>query len=83
MSSFSRFRLFIFTRTFTHRLVQVTWWFLASDGSEIQARVEDFRPNLKLHLKYTLPTFSHFHQKVLCNRGMWVVYFQYTIKKYL
>ena len=63
MSSFSRFRLFIFTRTFTHRLVQVTWWFLASDGSEIQARVEDFRPNLKLHLKYTLPTFSHFDKK--------------------
>ena len=25
-----------------HLLVQVTWWFLASDGSEIQASVEDF-----------------------------------------
>ena len=25
-------------------LVQVTWWFLASDGSKIQASVEDFRP---------------------------------------
>ena len=25
-------------------LVYVTWWFLASDGSEIQASVEDFRP---------------------------------------
>ena len=24
--------------------VQVTWWFLASDGSEIQASVEYFRP---------------------------------------
>ena len=27
-----------------HLLVQVTWWFLASDGIEIQASVEDFRP---------------------------------------
>ena len=27
-----------------HLLVQVTWWFLSSDGSEIQASVEDFRP---------------------------------------
>ena len=27
-----------------HLLVQVTWWFLASDGSEIQASVETFRP---------------------------------------
>ena len=24
--------------------VRVTWWFLASDGSEIHASVEDFRP---------------------------------------
>ena len=27
-----------------HLLVQVTWWFLASDGSEIQTSLEDFRP---------------------------------------
>ena len=27
-----------------HLPVQVTWWFFASDGSEIQARVKDFRP---------------------------------------
>ena len=27
-----------------HLLFKVTWWFLASDGSEIQASVEDFRP---------------------------------------
>ena len=27
-----------------HLLVQVTWWFLASDGSEIHSSVEDFRP---------------------------------------
>ena len=27
-----------------HLPVQVSWWFLASDGSEIQASVEDFRP---------------------------------------
>ena len=26
-----------------HLLVQVTWWFLAFDSSEIQASVEDFR----------------------------------------
>ena len=26
-----------------HLLVQVTWWFLASDGSEIQGSAEDFR----------------------------------------
>ena len=28
-----------------HLLVQVTWWCLASDGSEIQASVEDFQTN--------------------------------------
>ena len=50
--------------------VQVNWWFLASDGSEIQASVEE----LKLHLKFMLPTFSYFN-KVLCIRGMWVSYF--------
>ena len=38
---FSRFRLFILLG---HLLVHVTWWFLATDGSEIQASVEDFRP---------------------------------------
>ena len=38
---FSRFRLFILLG---HLLVQVTWWFLASEGSEIQASVEGFRP---------------------------------------
>ena len=27
-----------------HLPVQVNWWFLASDGSEIQASVEDLRP---------------------------------------
>ena len=27
-----------------HLPVQVTWWFLACDGSEIQVSVEDFRP---------------------------------------
>ena len=27
-----------------HLLVQMTWWFLVSDVSEIQASVEDFRP---------------------------------------
>ena len=27
-----------------HLPVQVTWWFLASDSSDIQASVEDFRP---------------------------------------
>ena len=27
-----------------HLPVQVTWWFLASDRSEFQASVEDFRP---------------------------------------
>ena len=27
-----------------HKLVQVTWLFLASDGSKFQASVEDFRP---------------------------------------
>ena len=27
-----------------HLPVKVTWWFLTSDGSEIQASVEDFRP---------------------------------------
>ena len=46
-----------------------TGWFLASDGSEIQASMEQ----LKLHLKHMLPTFSYFN-KVLCIRGMWVGY---------
>ena len=27
-----------------HLPVKMTWWFLASDGSENQASVEDFRP---------------------------------------
>ena len=31
-------------------LVQVTWWFLASDGSEIQTFVENFRP---INLNFT------------------------------
>ena len=53
----------------------MTWWFLASDGSEIQASVEDFSPiSLKFHIKYTLPTFSYL-DKGLCIRGIWVVHF--------
>ena len=35
---------FVYLFLLGHLLVQVTWWFLASDGSEIQASVEDFRP---------------------------------------
>ena len=27
-----------------HLLGKVTWWFIASDGSEIQVSVENFRP---------------------------------------
>ena len=37
-----------------HLPVQVTWWFFASDGSEIQARVEDFRP---VHEDFPLNVF--------------------------
>ena len=42
---FSRFRLFIFTMTLP---VQETWWFLASDGSNIQATVEDYDLSIKI-----------------------------------
>ena len=52
MSSFSRFQLFIL-------MVQVTWLFIASEGSEIQDSVGDFRPiNLNLHQIYATCTNS-------------------------
>ena len=51
----TRHRSLDFVYLFLHGqlLVYVTWWFLASDGNEIQASVEYFR----LHLKYLPPTF--------------------------
>ena len=64
-----RFLDFVCLFLLGHLLVQVTWWIFASDGSEIQASMEQ----LKLHLKHMLPTFSYFN-KVLCIRGMWVGY---------
>ena len=35
---------FVYLFLLGHLLVQVALWFIASDGSEIQASVEDFRP---------------------------------------
>ena len=35
---------FVWLFLLVHIPVQVTWWFLASEGSEIQASVEYFRP---------------------------------------
>lgn len=46
---------------FMYKLDQASWWFLAPDGSEILASVEQ----LNFHLKHMLPTFSYFN-KVLC-----------------
>ena len=40
MKEIKLYRLFLLG----HLLVQVTWWFLAPGGSEIQASVEDFGP---------------------------------------
>ena len=57
--------------------MQVTWWFLASDGSEIQVSVGQ----LKHHLKCMLPTFSYFN-KVLWICGMWVCYIPVHIRHY-
>ena len=61
-----------------HLPVQVSSWFLASDGSEIHASVEDFRPinlnftsNICYLLYHTLIKFSVF---VVCGS----VIFQYT-----
>ena len=58
--------------------VQVNWWFLASDGSEIQASVKDFSPislNFTSNIRYLL---SHTLIKV----SVFVVYgsfiFHYT-----
>ena len=45
-------------------LVHVTWWLLASDGSEIQVGVEDE------HFTSNKCYFS----KVLCILGTWVLY---------
>ena len=63
-----------------HLLVQVTWWFLASDSSEIQASVEDFRSinwnftsNICYLLSHTLIKFSVF---VVC--GSVNLFYQYT-----
>ena len=51
-----------------HLPVKVTWWFLGSDGSEIQAKL------IKIsHQIYA--TFFLILNKVLSIRGMWVVYF--------
>ena len=50
-----------------HLLVQLTWWFLAADDSDVQAGVEDFRPinqnftsDICYLLSHTLIKFSVF-----------------------
>ena len=77
-SLFPRFRPIIFI--LGHLLVQVTWWFLASDINEIQASVKDFRPfnqnftlNICYLLFYTLLKIK-FSVFVVCG----LVIFQYT-----
>ena len=57
-----------------HLLVQMTWWFLAADDSDVQAGVEDFRPinqnftsDICYLLSHTLIKFSVF---VVCGSSL-------------
>ena len=50
---------FVWVFLLVHLLVQVTWWFLASDGSEIQANMEDADVSIRISHQNICYLLSH------------------------